>query len=439
MGSVLSSPVELIRVQRQWSSNFKCGVAEMQGWRVNHEDAHEIRCKGSCAALWVLDGHGGDGAALYGAPDLAKEFEADLADGCVLPPDDRLEAGFSAVDQRLHDYLSANPEKESGSTVVGALCAQQSDGSFTVKLLNCGDSRGLVVRGPKEEEASAAAVPVRIPLHIEALAGDAAAVARGDTAPTCNWPLIAETVDHKPSHATEKARIEAAGGHVSEEEPPRLDGNLAVSRGLGDFEYKGDNSRPVAEQKVSCIPDIYEISGLRKGTIVVLACDGVWDVLTGENVASFVRDKLVGDPVADLGDVAAEVIRMCLKRNSRDNITCMIALLGDGADGVSMADEMIGYERLLDKQDTLDEDVKKKYNEFLRKCKFPPEPVICGYSPCRKWLLEMNQCPCKTVYYCSRACQKKDWKTHKESQGHRDWAKANLEIAMNGQSNVKQN
>jgi protein phosphatase PTC2/3 len=43
--------------------------------------------------------------------------------------------------------------------------------------------------------------------------------------------------DHKPDNEGEKSRIEAAGGTV---ENGRVDGNLAVSRALGDFELKNN-------------------------------------------------------------------------------------------------------------------------------------------------------------------------------------------------------
>jgi len=183
---------------------FAFGVAEMQGWRTSHEDAHEMKCDGDSGAFWVLDGHGGDGAALYGAPELAQEFEKDMCTG-DLPPDERLVKGFEDVDTRLRNYIQENPDKDSGSTVVGALVMRQSDGTYSMKLCNCGDSRGIVVRPPTEEEGSAPAVKVGIPEHIAVLADDADAVANRIVATAA---LAAE--EHSKPEKEEEEKIYAA-------------------------------------------------------------------------------------------------------------------------------------------------------------------------------------------------------------------------------------
>lgn len=224
------------------------------------------------------------------------------------------------------------------------------------------------------------------------------------------FPLIAESIDHKPSHPTEKSRILAAGGTVSADDCARLDGNLAVSRGLGDFEYKKDEDLPVESQKASCVPDVYEMGGLPAGTIVVLACDGVWDVMSGLDVANMVLEPLREDPAADLGAISAEIIKQCLKLNSRDNITAMVVVFENGEMYAEEKDEMVVFEKMLEDGE-LEEDVKKQYDVFLRKCGFPLKPVVCGV--CDRWRSDMQQCPCKAVHYCDKVCQKKGWKTHK--------------------------
>lgn len=410
MGCALSSPVELIRVQRQGSSAFRCAVAEMQGWRVGHEDAHAMRCEGSSATCLVFDGHGGDGAALFAAPELCEDlYKGEKAPD--VPSDAHIEGSFAHVDQKLRGYFQEHAEKDSGTTVVGAVCARTKDNSYTVKLLNCGDSRAVIARNPKDEESNS--VSIRRPSHIEALAclGNPAKGIDGrpiedDSSPSGKSLVVVETIDHKPDHPTEKQRIETAGGTVSFEDPPRLDGSLAVSRGLGDFEYKADGKRTVGEQKVSCIPDIYEVSSLAPGTLCILGCDGIWDVMTAEQVAQLVCEALATD--LDLGDIAAEILRQCLQRNSRDNMTCMIMHFADGSDWANFPDEMKNYDKLANGDH--DEDVQSHYASFLSTAKFPAQAVACDV--CQRWLVQMQQCTCKQTFYCSRHCQKKGWKVH---------------------------
>jgi len=45
------------------------------------------------------------------------------------------------------------------------------------------------------------------------------------------------STDHKPNDMEERRRIYTAGGHV---EDSRVNGMLALSRALGDFEYKSN-------------------------------------------------------------------------------------------------------------------------------------------------------------------------------------------------------
>ena len=64
--------------------------------------------------------------------------------------------------------------------------------------------------------------------------GDSRTVLARSQGPKMCEPL---SFDHKPSNPQEKNRIESAGGFVEED---RVNGSLALSRALGDFEYKSN-------------------------------------------------------------------------------------------------------------------------------------------------------------------------------------------------------
>ena len=94
---------------------------------------------------------------------------------------------------------------------------------------------------------------------------------------------ISLTEDHKPSIPEESARISAAGGFVMYD---RVNGELAMSRAIGDFRYKNDPSiNDDSQYQVICYPDVAVHSRSGKcDQMLVLACDGVFDVLNNSEV-----------------------------------------------------------------------------------------------------------------------------------------------------------
>ena len=87
----------------------------------------------------------------------------------------------------------------------------------------------------------------------------------------------------------ERQRIIKAGGFVSE---GRVNGSLALSRALGDFDYKGNKELCEKEQAVTAFPEIREFQLQGGDEFMILACDGIWDVLTSEQCVAFVRERL---------------------------------------------------------------------------------------------------------------------------------------------------
>jgi len=89
--------------------------------------------------------------------------------------------------------------------------------------------------------------------------------------------------DHKPDNAIEKNRIEAAGGFVEES---RVNGSLALSRALGDFEYKNRADMDYKLQAVTCDAEMRQVTRSANDQFIILACDGIWDCLTSEECVS---------------------------------------------------------------------------------------------------------------------------------------------------------
>jgi len=87
------------------------------------------------------------------------------------------------------------------------------------------------------------------------------------------------SVDHKPSLPDEQRRIYNANGYV---EDNRVNGMLALSRALGDFDYKKNSSLGPKEQAVTAFPEIKSIQLTSDTEFIILACDGIWDVMSSQ-------------------------------------------------------------------------------------------------------------------------------------------------------------
>jgi serine/threonine protein phosphatase PrpC len=135
------------------------------------------------------------------------------------------------------------------------------------------------------------------------------------------------TIDHKPYDEDEKRRIEKAGGMVLIQ---RINGALAVSRAFGDFDYKRNNELQPDEQQVSAKPVITVLdrttdSDQIKDSYAVLACDGIYDVLSNENLTSYITYKMLCGEQMD--QITKGCLDLCLDLGSRDNMSICIVKL----------------------------------------------------------------------------------------------------------------
>lgn len=117
-----------------------------------------------------------------------------------------------------------------------------------------------------------------------------------------NGDIKFATADHKPYDRDERNRIISEGGYVSK---MRVGGDLAVSRGFGDTALVG----------VGHIPDVTTVPIEEDDKFVILMCDGVFEVLTNEDIADLARKT--DDPRA----LAYEIRSLAFALGSQDNIS----------------------------------------------------------------------------------------------------------------------
>uniref|UniRef100_A0A493SSN8 Protein phosphatase, Mg2+/Mn2+ dependent 1A n=1 Tax=Anas platyrhynchos platyrhynchos TaxID=8840 RepID=A0A493SSN8_ANAPP len=163
------------------------------------------------------------------------------------------------------------------------------------------------------------------------------------------------TADHKPSNPLEKERIQNAGGSVMIQ---RVNGSLAVSRALGDFDYKCVHGKGPTEQLVSPEPEVYEIERSEEDDqFIILACDGIWDVMGNEELCDFVRSRL--EVTDDLEKVCNEIVDTCLYKGSRDNMSVILICF---LNAPKVSPEAVKREAELDKylESRVEEIIKKQ-------------------------------------------------------------------------------
>jgi serine/threonine protein phosphatase PrpC len=142
--------------------------------------------------------------------------------------------------------------------------------------------------------------------------GDARAVL-GRKAGTKAYRL---THDHKADSPSEISRIESAGGFVLRN---RVLGILAVARSLGDQGMK---------EFVVGRPFLSETVIMDDDEFIIVACDGLWDVMSDQECVSIVKgwsDKV--DDETKVAKVAQWLVDEAMKRGSTDNITVIVAWL----------------------------------------------------------------------------------------------------------------
>ena len=287
MGAFLDKPKIEKQNEDGKGNEIEYAVSSMQGWRVDMEDSHTAKLSLPKLPNWsffaVFDGHAGSKVAEYSSQHLVDEIlkhdyfqkviNGSSEENVELISEAIKDAFFKLDETMRHTTDAKNGFDRSGSTSVCVLISPTR-----YYFINCGDSRALLCR--KKEVAFA-------------------------------------TADHKPSNPLERERIQKAGGSVMLQ---RVNGSLAVSRALGDYEYKNVQDRGPTEQLVSPEPDITAIErNYKEDEFIVLACDGIFDVSSDDDLCKYILSRLgITD---DLTHICNDVVDMSLNKVLYKKIT----------------------------------------------------------------------------------------------------------------------
>lgn len=331
----LSAPVTKKETLHQDLPHLQIGVSSQQGWRKTQEDSHVCaQLEGNTMLFGVFDGHGGGEVAKFCAEHIHEEIKS-------IPEFQNKQYGESliAVFHRMDDMLRT-PEGVARLRHFreGSVEAKDEENSFdfirTLLVAQQGARQAdYEDYGGCQEEVQAGCTAVVAILDGNTLyvanAGDSRAVL------SRQGKAVALSYDHKPSHPTERERIISAGGFLSEIGGMcRVNGNLNLSRAIGDLKYKSNQELHPSAQIITAEPDIEETTLQKGDEFLVLACDGIWDVMNNQEVIDFVRKGLLQGKTCE--SIASDILDNCIATDPKenrgigcDNMTCCIVNFKD--------------------------------------------------------------------------------------------------------------
>jgi serine/threonine protein phosphatase PrpC len=377
MGNLLGAPIVDKETHVGATEEFEYGLSSMQGWRTHMEDAHiaepqlyaldvtndnndnnnnKLELPGH-SLFAVFDGHGGTYSANYCGTNWlrilskqekfvayakwynekqTKDFQNAAEKVQYLRTGiDSLEAAlkeaFVEMDQEIAMAIKGNihPDYNKPYHPPKAKAATTSTETTTttppmpVDDIMAAASRAAANHASALDDdgdsgTTACIVLVTPDWLVCSNAGDSRAVF------SKSQRAVPLSYDHKPDDEDEERRIRAAGGYVA---GGRVEGDLAVSRGLGDFRFKHiptvlagvvTNTTTTStlmspgDQKVSPVPDIIlQNRNAEQDEFIILACDGIWDVRSNQECVLDVA-TIFEEGESDLGLVCEEVRKTML-------------------------------------------------------------------------------------------------------------------------------
>lgn len=255
----------------------------MQGWRKRMEDAHisELDIETNTHIFAVFDGHGGKEVALFAKNYFIKELKKNKNFKQKKMKKALIET-FMKLDEMLLDRdiidelfffnkMSKLEEEKLQTTVqydlYNKLFTSKSDLHENLAMYSGCTATVCLIYEDKIYFANS---------------GDSRIVI------SKKGRALSMTVDHKPDLDSEKNRIINANGYVLD---GRVNGNLNLSRSIGDLDYKKNPYLKPEEQTIIAYPDVTEFP-LRDIDFIILACDGVWDCKSNQDTVDYINRRI---------------------------------------------------------------------------------------------------------------------------------------------------
>lgn len=333
-----------------YEPQLRCGVYSMQGRRKAMEDAHTIDLGSGSGSYAPRSASSSDGSSGGGndvkesKPDHGHPSRAGVADelsnALNMPSSpDGLCAFFGVYDGHggkrasdfastiLHHHILTNDHFHTDLKLAIREGFQRTEQEFLdiARKDNMGDGTTALIAFIK-----------RARLYIGNIGDSEAVLSRNGTA----VPLT--TVHNPGKNPTEIERVKREGGrlyHDTRLAHPNLNPsffNLGVSRSIGDLLFKHPDFTKGKPSGLTAEPDVVDVALEKTDQFIILACDGLWDVMDHQQAVDFVREALKQD---DDPQVASKALgEEAYKKGSQDNITVVVCTLkedlGEGSDEV---------------------------------------------------------------------------------------------------------
>lgn len=230
----------------------------------------------------VFDGHGGKGVSKYLKQNLPDFFTKKYKKNIFIQPETFTKYIYQVYDLLQSELIKKHPKIaiESGSTACVIIHYYDVKGKKNILwTINVGDSRAVLSNN--------------------------------------NNMAVQLTKDHKPNSPDEKKRIEQLGGKLVFDGCDWRIKGLSLSRAIGDIECK---------PFVTHVPNINFTKLSLQDKFIIIACDGVWDVINNQDAIDFIQN-LIDNTKNKKINYAKELCEHCYNLGSLDNITVIIYLL----------------------------------------------------------------------------------------------------------------